>query len=43
MDLRLYAFPEIVGYLGWIETADGMYFVDLDGVILKPDMGEAAV
>jgi len=37
-DFGLYAFPADVGYLGWIKTADGMYFVDLDGVILKPGM-----
>ena len=36
--IGFYSEPEKVGYIGWIETADGVYFVDLDGKIAKPNM-----
>jgi len=38
-EIGFYGDPKAVGYIGWIETADGIYFVDLDGKISKPDMG----
>lgn len=36
--LGFYREPEKVGYIGWIETIDGMYFIALDGKISKPSM-----
>lgn len=33
--MGFYAHPESVGYLGWIQTLDGLYFMDLHGVIRK--------
>ena len=26
------------GYVGWIKTIDGCYFIDVDGKITKPEM-----
>lgn len=36
--LGFYRYPKKVGYIGWIETNDGMYFIHLDGKITKPTM-----
>jgi hypothetical protein len=38
MTVGTYLNPETVGYRGWIETEDGLYFVALDGKISKPSM-----
>jgi hypothetical protein len=37
-NMGFYKESEKVGYVAWIETIDGTYFVDVDGKISKPDM-----
>jgi hypothetical protein len=36
-EIGFYKNPEAVGYIGWIKTTDGCYFIDLAGVIRKPE------
>jgi len=36
-EIGFYAESEKVGYVGWIKTADGTYFIDSDGKISKPE------
>jgi len=37
-EIGYYGYPTEVGYVAWIKTADGTYFVDVDGKITKPEM-----
>lgn len=37
-NMGFYAESEKVGYVAWIETIDGTYFIDVDGKITKPEM-----
>ena len=37
-EIGFYEEPNEVGYVGWIKTADGTYFIDTDGKISKPEM-----
>ena len=37
-EIGYYEQPTEVGYVAWIKTIDGMYFVDVDGKITKPEM-----
>jgi hypothetical protein len=37
-EIGYYEQPTEVGYVAWIKTADGTYFVDVDGKITKPEM-----
>jgi hypothetical protein len=36
--IGFYDQPIAGGYIGWITTIDGTYFIDVDGKITKPDM-----
>lgn len=35
-DIGFYSLPTAGGYIGWIKTIDGDYFIDVDGKISKP-------
>lgn len=35
-DIGFYGEPSAVGYVGWIKTIDGCYFIDTAGKISKP-------
>ena len=37
-NIGFYKESEKVGYVAWIQTIDGTYFVDVDGKISKPEM-----
>lgn len=37
-EIGFYDEPVAGGYVGWIKTADGTYFIDTDGKISKPEM-----
>lgn len=37
-EIGFYKESEKVGYVGWIKTIDGTYFIDVDGKISKPEM-----
>ena len=37
-EIGFYKESEKVGYIGWIKTIDGNYFIDIDGKITKPEM-----
>ena len=37
-EIGYYDQPSEVGYVAWIKTTDGTYFVDIDGKITKPEM-----
>lgn len=36
-EIGFYPNPQEIGYIGWIRTTDGCYFIDLDGKISKPE------
>lgn len=36
-DIGFYSNPVAVGYVAWINTSDGCYFVGTDGKISKPE------
>ena len=37
-EIGFYKESEKVGYIGWIKTTDGTYFIEIDGKISKPEM-----
>ena len=37
-EIGFYDEPIAGGYIGWIKTNDGIYFVDIEGKITKPDI-----
>jgi hypothetical protein len=37
-EIGYYEQPTEVGYVAWIKTTDGTYFVGIDGKITKPEM-----
>ena len=37
-NIGFYSESEKVGYVAWIETIDGTYFVDVDGKVSKPEL-----
>jgi hypothetical protein len=37
-EIGFYKRPKKTGWIGWITTIDGTYFIGLDGKIMKPDM-----
>lgn len=36
-EIGFYTESEKVGYIGWIKTIDGTYFIDSEGKISKPE------
>jgi hypothetical protein len=37
-EIGFYAEPVAGGYIGWIKTIDGDYFIGIDGKITKPEV-----